>query len=117
MSKGKQRGISLLGLIAGLFILVIVALFAMKIVPSYLQYSAAKRAIQAVAQDPQATTPHEARRAFQLRAAVDDVGQLRDTDLEITKDGNRMVISFAYRKVVPITSTFGVYIDYAASTE
>ena len=49
MTKSTQRGISLMGLITGLFILVVVALFAMKVIPSYMEYASAKSAIDAIA--------------------------------------------------------------------
>ena len=57
------------------------------------------------------------RNAFEARAAVDNISSVKPADLEITKEGNQMVISFAYRKEVPLTSNLGVYIDYAASTQ
>lgn len=115
--KIRQRGITLLGLIIGLFLLVVVALFAMKIIPSYLEYASAKNAIQSIVRERQASTPAEARNAFEARAQVDDIRSVKPQDLEITKEGNELVIGFGYRKEVPLSSNVGVYIDYAASTK
>jgi Tfp pilus assembly protein FimT len=114
--KTSQRGISLMGLIVGLFLLVILALFAMKVIPSYLEYSNAKTAIEGIARDPAATTPQAVRNAFEMRAAVDNM-PIKAQDLEILKDGNKMAISFAYRKEVPLSDHVGVYIDYSANTK
>ena len=108
-----QRGVTLLGLITGLFIVVVVALFAMKLIPSFLEYRTAKSTIEAVAR--QAQTPADARRLFETRSAIDNVS-LKPTDLEITREGNHMVISFAYRKEVPLFGNVGLYIDYAADS-
>ena len=115
--KSKQSGISLLGLIIGLFILVVVALFAMKVIPSYLEYASAKGAIQSIARADQINTPQMVRNAFEARAQVDNITSIRATDLEITKEGNRMAISFSYRKEVPLADNVGLYIDYAADTK
>lgn len=115
--KSKQSGISLLGLIIGLFILVVVALFAMKVIPSYLEYASAKGAIQSIARDDQLNTPQMVRNAFEARAQVDNITSIRATDLEITKEGNRIAISFSYRKEVPLADNVGLYIDYAADTK
>ena len=115
--KSTQRGISLMGLIIGLFILVVVALFAMKVIPSYLEYASAKSAIENIARDSQINTPQMVRNAFEARAQVDNITSLRPTDLEITKDGNRMAISFTYRKEVQLADNVGLYIDYAANTK
>ena len=115
--KSEQRGISLMGLIVILFLLVVVALFAMKVIPSYLEYSSAKSAIQAIARDQQINTPLMVRNAFEARAQIDNINAIRASDLEITKEGNRMAISFAYRKEVPLNDNVGLYIDYTANTK
>jgi hypothetical protein len=114
--KTSQRGISLMGLIIGLFLLVILALFAMKLIPSYMEYSSAKTAIDNIARDPGANTPQLVRNAFEARASVDNISSIKAQDLEIVKDGNKMAISFSYRKEVPLSDNFGIYIDYAADT-
>ena len=112
--QNTQRGLSLIGLILILFVLVIVGIFAMKLVPSFLEYRAAKGAIEAIAtQNP--GSPNEVRKAFEARAAIDDINSVKPTDLEIGKEGNQVVIGFAYRKEIPLWGdAAGVYINYAA---
>ena len=114
--NNEQRGITVSGLVVWLFLLIIVALLAMKLVPAYMEYGTAKNAIDAIARERSATTPAEVRRAFDSRAAIDDITAVKSTDLEITKQGNDMVIGFSYRKEVPLFSNVGVYMDFAAST-
>jgi Tfp pilus assembly protein PilE len=109
-----QRGVTLMGLIVGLFIVVVVALFAMRVIPSFLEYRTAKSAIEAVAR--QAQSPADVRKMFETRTAIDNVS-LKPSDLEITREGNQMVISFAYRKEVPLFGNVGLYIDYAADSK
>jgi hypothetical protein len=103
----------LMGRIAALFILIVVALFAMQVIPSFIEYRTAKAAIEAVA--PQAQSPADVRRLFESRTAIDNIS-LKPSDLEITRDGNQMVIAFAYRKEVPLFRNVGLYIDYAADS-
>lgn len=112
----KQHGITLSGLLVWLFLLVIVALLGMKLIPAYMEYGTAKNAIQAIARERNATTPAEVRRAFDSRAAIDDITAVKSSDLEITKDGAEMVISFSYRKEVPLFANVGVYMDFAANS-
>jgi exopolysaccharide biosynthesis protein len=109
----KQRGLSIIGLVFILFIVIVVALFAMKVVPSFIEYRSAKTAIEAIAaQNP--GTPAEARRAFESRAAIDNIETVKPTDLDISKDGGAIVIGFSYRKEIPLFNNVGVYIDYVA---
>ena len=112
---GKQRGLSLLGLIFILFIVIVVAIFGLKVIPSFLEYRTAKAAIEAIARSAQ--TPADARKAWISRSAIDDINAVQVTDLEITRDGNQMVIAFAYRKEVRLFGNVGLYIDYAASSK
>jgi hypothetical protein len=116
MRAGKQRGVSLMGLIIGLFILVFVALFVMKVLPAYLEYATAKSTIEAIARDPNANTPQAVRNAFEARSTIDNITSVKPADLDITKQGNQTVIGFAYRKEVPLFTNVGLYIDFAAST-
>ena len=113
----KQRGVTLGGLIIGLFIFIILALFGMKLLPAYIEYGTVKSAIHAIARERQAGSPQEIRRAFEARATIDDITVVRSSDLEITKEGSEVVISFAYRKEVPLFSNVGVYMDFAANSK
>jgi hypothetical protein len=105
-----------MGLFITLFVIIFLALLAMKLIPAYIEYATAKKAIDAIARERQATTPQEVRRAFDARAAVDDISAIKAADLEISKQGNEMVIGFAYRKEVPLFANVGVYIDFAADS-
>ena len=110
----SQRGVTLTGLMMLFFVLIFVALLGFKLIPAYIDFYTAKKAINAVAR--QGTTVAEIRRSFELRSAIDDV-KVRPSDLEITKEGNELVVGFAYRKEVPLFANVGIYIDFAASTK
>ena len=114
-ARSRQQGLSLVGLIFVFAIVVFVAIFGMKIVPSYLEFRSAKNAIDALAHGGGAT-PRAIRRNFESRSVIDGIEAVKPSDLDITKQGNQVVISFAYRKEVPLFSNVGVYIDYRASS-
>ena len=109
-----QRGVTLTGLMIVLFVLIFIALLGFKLIPAYVDFYTAKKAINAVAR--QGSTAAEIRRSFELRSAIDDV-KVRASDLEITKEGNELVVGFAYRKEVPLFANVGIYIDFAASSK
>jgi hypothetical protein len=105
-----------MGLIIGLIILAVIALFGMKIIPSFLEFRSAKNAIQAIAREMPGASLADMRRAFENRALIDTVESIKSTDLDISKQGNAVTISFAYRKEVPLFTGVGLYIDYAATS-
>ena len=111
----EQRGVSIMGLLTVLVIFIVLALFAMKIIPSFLEFRTAKTAIELIARSAQ--SPTDVRRAWESRAAIDDINSIKATDLEISRDGSRMVIAFAYRKEVQLFGPVGLYIDYAANSK
>jgi hypothetical protein len=112
--RAGQRGLSLVALIIVLFIAVLVVIFGMKVVPSYIEYRSAKKAIDAIVVEKQGASPGDIRRAFDNRAVIDDIESVKSSDLEITKDGSALVIGFAYRREVPLFNNVGLYIDYRA---
>jgi hypothetical protein len=116
-TAGPRRGVTLTGLIIVLFVLVLVGTFGMKLLPAYIEYGTAKKAINAIARDGTgAPTPHDVRRQFDARALIDNIESVKGSDLEIRKEGGGMVIGFAYRKEVPLVSNVGLYIDFAANS-
>jgi hypothetical protein len=94
----------------------VVALFGMKVIPSFMEYRTAKAAIEAVARMGM-TSPADVRRAFENRATIDNIVSVKPTDLEITREGNQAVIAFAYRKEIPLFTGVGLYIDYVANSK
>lgn len=115
--RRRQIGVSLGGLLIASVIVIFVALLGLKLAPAYMEYFTAKRAITGIAQERPGATPTDIRRAFDARAAIDDITAVRAGDLEITKEGNEVRISFAYRKEVPLFSNIGVYFDFAAKSK
>jgi hypothetical protein len=112
--RKPQQGVTILGLVAALIVMIVVALVAMKVIPSFLEFRTAKTAIELIARSAQ--NPAEARRAFENRSAIDDIVTITAKDLEISREGNQLVLAFAYRKEVPLFGPVGLYIDYAANS-
>jgi hypothetical protein len=114
----RQRGVSLGGMLVVMFVVVLVGIFSLKLIPVYIEYGKAKAAIEAIAADrARNSSVAEVRRSFDARATIDDITIPKAGDLEITKEGNEVVISFAYRKEIPLFANVGLYIDFATSSK
>jgi hypothetical protein len=114
---GRQRGVSLMGLILVLFVVVVVGIFSLKLVPSYIEYFKAKAAIEAIAADrSRSSSIGEIRKAFDARATIDDITAVKAEDLEITKEGADVVIGFSYRKEVPLFANVGLFVDFVGTS-
>jgi len=114
--RRDQFGISLSGLIMGAVILIALALLGMKLAPSYIEFFAIKKAVNAIASGG-ASSVADVRKQFDQRASVDDITTVKGSDLEITKEGQRTVIRAAYRKEVPLVGNVGIYVDFNAASQ
>jgi hypothetical protein len=110
----RQRGISLIGLfLVGLIAVALIAL-GFRVVPAVVEYIAIERAVQKIKNE--GSTVRELQAAFDRHATIDDITSISSRDLDITKEGDRIVISYAYAKKVPITDTVALVIDFSGTT-
>ncbi len=111
----RQRGLSLVGLIFLGLIAIVLLTIGFKLVPSLIEYLAIDRAVQRSRNE--GTTVREIRSAFDRYATIDDIKSVTGKDLDITKDADGIVISFAYSYSVPLADNVRLVIDYSGSTK
>ncbi len=115
--RNKQTGVSLSGLIIVFVILIFIALLGFRVGPAVSEFFTAKNIIKTIAQEKRNASVAEIRKAWDQRTMIDEIKTISANDLEITKEGGDVVISFAYKKEVPLFSNIGLYIDFAASSK
>jgi hypothetical protein len=113
--KKQQRGLSLISLILVSAVVIGVAVVGMKVAPSVIEYFTVVRHIRTIANSGVSTVA-EVRSAYDRQASVDDTPSITGADLEITKEGNQIVISFEYAKKIHIAGNVSICIDYAGSS-
>ncbi len=112
-----QRGVALSGLIFWGIVLVLVAVLGMKVAPTVIEYyKILKDAKATVAKVGPEATVADVRIAFDRFAEIDML-QFSGKDLEISKDGGKVVIEFAYEKRIPLFWNVSLVIDYQGSTK
>jgi hypothetical protein len=118
VNRANQRGITITGLLLGGMVLVLLAVLGMKVVPDVLEYAKIVSNIKAVAQDPtyRQASSSEVRKAYERRAVVDHISAIQPEDIEVTRFGNKLVLSIAYRKEIRLFGPVGLVIDFEAST-
>jgi hypothetical protein len=100
-------------------IVVLIVVLGLRVVPDVIEYTKIVSDIKAIAQDPalnQASVA-DVRRAFDRRADVNHISALKGQDIDISKNGNNLVLSFAYRKEIPLAGPVSLVIDFEASTD
>ncbi|SFA90830.1 protein of unknown function [Collimonas sp. OK607] len=113
-STRKQQGITLFGLIVVLAVLGCIGVLVAKVTPTTIEYFSIKKAIASAR--TAGTTVQEIQNAFNKQAEVGYIDTISGKDLEITKDGDNVQISFSYQKKIPLVGPVSLLIDYAGST-
>lgn len=113
-----QRGVSLNGLMMGGVVFALVALVAMKVLPEWMEYGKLVKVVKATAGDAslKEASVAQVRTAFDKRKDMDDIKSVTANDLEITKDGGELVITFAYTKKVPLFGNTSLVFDFEGSS-
>lgn len=114
---GKQRGVSLTGLIITLAVLGFLAVMAAKLMPAYVEYFTVKKMFSAMDQAGDLKgTVRDIRRSFDTRNAIEDVKSVKGEDLEITKEGGETVITATWSNKVPLVSNVSACLDFMVTT-
>ncbi len=112
-TRSRQRGLSFFGLI---FIgLIAVAAFAIggQSLPIFLEFNSAKKAIEKA--KVESSVP-AVRDAFDRAAAIDDITSITGKDLDVTKRGDKVVVSFKYSREIPLAGPAYLVYRFEAQT-
>lgn len=113
-----QRGVSLSGLLMVSVVIGIVALLGLKVTPDIIEYFKIREAIDRIAGDNSLRNASvgDVRKAFDRYANIDQIDVIQGTDLDITKDGNQLVVSFAYVRQIPLFSKVSLLIEFEGTS-
>jgi len=112
-----QRGITLLGLLLWAIIIGFVALLGMRVIPTFIEYSTIQKAVTRIASEGLNTVP-EIRTAFDRQRDVEfSIQAITGKDLDITKENDKVVISFAYNKEIEIMGPVFLLIKYKGGSK
>ena len=99
-SRG-QRGFTLFGLLFWAIIVGFLALIGMRVLPALNEYFTIKRAINKITTE--GSTVPEIRAAFERQRDVEyAITSITSKDLSVTKENDKVVVSFAYDKEIEL---------------
>jgi hypothetical protein len=114
----RQYGLTLISLILISALLVSVAIVAMKIFPVVVDYYTILADVKAVSADTSLRegSVQQIRTAYRKRMDVSGAKDIGPDDLDISKEGNDIVISFAYSKKIHLVANASLLLDFEANT-
>jgi hypothetical protein len=108
-AAARQRGLTLIGLLFWGILVAMVALVVIRVLPTINEFTTIQRAVKKIAQDSPGTVP-EIRAAFERQK---NISSISGSDLQITKENDKVVIRFAYDKEVPLVEPVFLLIKYS----
>ena len=111
-ARQHQRGITLFGLMFWAIVVGFVALLVMRVLPTMNEYFTIQKAVNKIAVDGGTTVP-EIRNAFEKTKDIEySITSISAKDLNITKENDKVVISFAYDKEIKLLKPVFLLIKY-----
>ena len=108
----RQRGVTLFGLMLWAIVIGFSALLVMRVLPTLNEYYTIQKAITKIAQERVSTVP-EIRSAFEKQKTIEySIQSIGGQDLKVTKENDKVVISFAYDKEIELMQPVYLLIKY-----
>lgn len=112
--KQGQRGLTFLGLLIVGILLALAGVVFAQMVPTYIEFLAVEKAAQKASDG---TTVAEVRNIFDKAATIDNITSITGRDLEISKQGDRVVVAFAYDREIHLVGPAYLVMKYTGSSK
>lgn len=115
----SQRGITLTGFLVFAGLAVGALLIGFKIGPAYSEFYTIQKIMRTVASEPamKTATRGEINTAFNNRATIENIKAISYNDIEVTKEGDRLILSASYSVRVPLFYNLSACMDFAPTSE
>ncbi len=107
--KRRQRGLTFLGLLIVGIVLAYSGVILAQVTPTYIEFMAVQKAVNKAAEG---TTVAEVRSIFDKAAQIDDIRTISGKDLTVGKEGDRVVVSFAYLREIHLVGPAHLVMKY-----
>lgn len=113
-SRSRQRGLSFFGLLLVGGLLAVTGVIVAQIVPTAIEYQAVLKAVNKAAQG---NSVAEVRRTFDNASAIDNISSISGKDIEVTKEGDKIVVSFAYQREIHLAGPGYLTLKYSGRSK
>jgi hypothetical protein len=112
--KSKQRGISFIGLLFVGGIVAMAGVVAAQVFPTVLEYMAVQKAVQRAATGQSVV---EVRAIFDKQTEVDAISSIKGKDLEVGKQGDKVVVKFDYQREIHLVGPAFLTLKYTGQSK
>ena len=114
-TRSGQRGITFIGLLFIGGILAVSGVVVAQVVPTLIELQAIHKAAKKAAAE--GGTVADVRMVFDKAASIDDIKSISGKDLNVTKVGDKVVVSFAYQREIHLAGPAWLTLKYEGQTK
>ncbi len=112
--RSRQRGISFVGLLFVGAVLAIAGVVAAQVFPTFIEYQAVLKAANKASGG---SSVPEVRAIFDRAATVDNISSIKGSELEVTKEGDKIVVAFAYQREIHLAGPAFLTLKYVGRSK
>ena len=109
----RQRGLSMIGFLFVAAVLMVCALLAFRMIPSYIEYYTVQRALEEALASGD-LSPTTIRRAVERKLSADYVDSVTAKDVQVTKSGNKVTASLSWESKLPLVHNVSLLMEFNA---
>jgi hypothetical protein len=113
-NRKQQRGLTFLGLLVVGILLALAGVVFAQVVPTYIEYLAVQKAVDKASAGE---TVAEVRSIFDRAATIDNITTISGKNLEVGKEGNKVVVSYAYERDIHLTGPAYLVMRYTGRSK
>jgi hypothetical protein len=111
-----QRGLTLVGFIFVAALAIVAVMIGFRMVPAYIEWYTVKKVMANTLQtSKEGFTLYQFRRDFDLKASADYIDSVRGADVEVTKEGNQLVATASWTKVLHLVGNVSLLLEFEAT--
>lgn len=108
-----QRGMSMFSLLFVGAVLAVTGVVVAQVVPTAIEFQAVKKAARKASEG---NTVAEVRTIFDKAAAIDNINSISGKDIDVTKENDKVVVSFEYQREIHLAGPAYLTLKYAGSS-
>ena len=115
-SRHRQSGLTIVGFVFVAAVVLSIAMIGFRVLPSYIEYFSVEKTLrQTLMNARDNATINELRRDFDLKASADYIDSVHGRDIELTKEGNEIVLTAAWNSQLHLVGNVSLLLEFEAS--
>ncbi len=114
MVVGNERGLSMTGFLFTTIVIIVVALVAFRVVPSYIEYFTVQKALDQTMVEVANPTIQDIRRSMDRRLGADYVDSVSASEVLVGREGNTIVATLSWQKILHMIGNASILLEFEA---